>query len=86
MALGLWHQFDTLACMYTAQVVDERLGIIPNLRSIPNSFFPEPRLAAAAMFRKVFAWVLIVVFLMADFMCFRPNNLLHAHSRYVHCA
>ncbi|RCV20385.1 hypothetical protein SETIT_4G052000v2 [Setaria italica] len=33
------------------------------------------------MFRKVFAWVLVVVFLMAGFMCFRPNNLLHAHSR-----
>ncbi|CAL5037151.1 unnamed protein product [Urochloa decumbens] len=35
------------------------------------------------MFRKVFAWVLIAVFLMAGFMCscFLRPNLLHADSR-----
>ncbi|CAN6179080.1 unnamed protein product [Urochloa humidicola] len=36
------------------------------------------------MFRKVFAWMLITVFLMAGFMCScfpRPTNLRHAGSR-----
>ena len=42
------------------------------------------------MYRKVVALVLVAIFLMAislmaGFMCF-PNNLLHAHYRYVSCS
>ena len=81
-----WCRLDTLACIQHELTRGSADFQPPLLNAF--LFLTSParaRQPAAAMFGKVFAWVLIVFFLVPGrFLCFprAPPNLLHAHSRY----
>jgi len=80
-----WCRLDTLACIQHELTRGSADFQPPLLNAF--LFLTSParaRQPAAAMFGKVFAWVLIVVFFVPGCLCFPrpPHNLLHAHSRY----